>query len=164
MLIARFLQFRTLLLACAALVTGPCVVHAQTPVQPGARVRILAPSTADTLITGTVVAIDSASLLLSPRFDAAEVQVPLSAIRQLEVGARRRGDGRTLGIVGAILGAAVALSMIESGPCEGCGLVPVRTLGALAGAGAGYLAGSVIGGAASPEEWRPVPVPARGQP
>lgn len=164
MLIARFLQFRTILLACAALVTGPCGVDAQTPVQPGARVRILAPSTADTLMTGTVAAIDSAWLLLSPRFDAPEVRVPLSAIRQLEVGTRRRGDGRTLGIVGAVIGAAIVWSAIDSGPCEGCGLVPVRPLGALAGAGAGYLAGFVIGGAAAPEEWNRVPVPGRRQP
>lgn len=65
MLLARILRLRSAVMACA-LVAAPCAVDAQTPVRSGSVVRILAPSVADSLLTGTVLEIDSASLVLAP--------------------------------------------------------------------------------------------------
>lgn len=147
------------LLACAALPAG---VHGQEEVRPGTRVRILAPAAADTLIKGTVVAVDSAALLLYPGGDRAGLRVPLGEIRRVEVAGdphvwRRRG--RLWGSV-AGAGAAYYLAGGAEVDCTGCG--GAQVLAMLAGAGVGALVGTILGfnADAGREPWRQVPVPA----
>lgn len=150
---------RAVLLVCAALLALPSASPGQqTPVQPGTRVRLLAPSTADSLVTGTVVAIDSASLLLAVGFDTAGVHVPLAAIRQLEVEADPRDTAQRGGLWGMLAGAGAAYLVLSpcSSPTDGCG--SYRALGTAAGAVAGMLVGRRIGGATARGRWRFVPV------
>lgn len=147
-----------LALACV-LALVPAALAAQPRVEPGARVRILAPSTADTLITGTVVAIDSARLLLAARFDTAGVHVPLSAIRRLEVAARR--SGTQAGLWGLLLGGAAGYALFSGcGHADAC--TDTRTVGTVGGAVLGMLLGNLFGGGG--EEWRTVPVFSQGPP
>jgi hypothetical protein len=163
MLLGRILPRRAALVACALLLAAPCVVDAQAPVGPGTRVRILAPSAADTLITGTVVAIDSASLLLAAGFDTAGVHVPLSAIRRLEVAADRGRSGGTAGLVGLLLGGAAGYVLFSGcGHAEAC--TDTRTIGIAGAAVAGMLMGNLIGRNAGGDSWRTVPVPGPGGP
>ena len=160
---ARFPRLRTALLACAALLAVPAAASAQTTVQPGVRVRILAPATADTLLTGTVVAFDSAALLLAPGSGQAGVHVPLATIRRLEV-ARQRS--REAGLWGLLLGGAAGYALIS--PC-GLGLDHAsdchngRGAGVVAGAAVGMLLGNLFAGSGG-ERWRTVSVYTPGQP
>lgn len=158
----RLAPFAAAGLACAALLAMPAALDGQTPVQPGARVRILAPSTADTLITGTVTAIDSAALLLAVDIDTAGVHVPLSHIRRLEVAQDPRDRSRQAGLWGLLLGAAAGYALLGA-DCSG---VPDcddgRAVGVVGGAAVGMLLGNLLGRGGG-DRWRTVPVPsARG--
>src|SRR5687767_10279582 len=105
----RLIPRAALILACLATL-APIAGQAQEVVGPGARVRILAPSTADTLITGTVVAIDSAALLLAPGgFNT--VHVPLAHIRRLEVAQDPEHRRRQAGLWGLVLGGAAGYAL-----------------------------------------------------
>lgn len=101
LLASRLIRRVSLILACAA-AFAPAALPAQAAVRPGAFVRILAPSAADSLLTGTVVEIASASLLLAPPASGGSRTVALRDIERLEV--RRQGGRRTL--TGALVGTA----------------------------------------------------------
>jgi hypothetical protein len=150
-------------LACAALLAAPCAADAQTPVVPGARVRILAPAAADTLITGTVVAIDSASLLLAADFDTAGVHVPLAHIRRLEVARDPAYARRQAGLWGLLLGGAAGYALGYSYCSEGWGCDRYHGAGVVGGAAVGMLLGNLFGGRGG-ESWRRVPVFSPGSP
>lgn len=161
----RALRRAAVILAMGALI--PSAVRAQ--IQPGAHVRILAPSAADSLITGTVLEIGSSSLLLAPAASAPSRAVPLSAIERLEV--RRRGRPRTFngGAIGFLLGAGAGYVLthayVRNSDCEYiCGAVQAG--GSIAGAIGGMGVGSIIGSRyRDPDRWEPVHVPAgRTQP
>lgn len=158
MSLMRIPRLRSILLACAALVAAPCAVDAQTTVRPGAYVRILAPSVVDSLLTGTVTKIDSASLLLSPPASAGSLTVALRDIERLEVrgaGAPRTSTGALVGmVVGAVAGYTVC--HVASGTHTNCQKAP----GAAAGATVGLLLGMEFGMTLrGPERWQTVPVP-----
>ncbi|HEU4882767.1 MAG TPA: hypothetical protein VFT45_10990 [Longimicrobium sp.] len=158
----RIRRLRATLLGCAMLLAAPCAADAQAAVEPGTRVRILAPSAADTLITGTLVAIDSGSLLLAAEFDTAGVHVPLSAIRRLEVSAGPRWAGAG-GLLGLLVGGAAGYVLFSGcGYAEAC--TDTRTIGTAGGAVAGMLLGNVIGRNAGRNSWRTVPVPSHAGP
>lgn len=156
----RPLRRATLILAAAGALL-PAAVRAQA-VQPGAHVRILAPSAADSLITGTVLEIDSSSLLLAPAPSASSRAVPLSAIERLEV--RRRGRRRTFngGAIGFLVGAAAGYgltrSYVRNSNCDYiCGAAEAG--GSIAGAIAGIGVGAIIGSRyRDPDRWEPVHV------
>ena len=150
-------------LACAALLAVPPALWAQTPVQPGTRVRILAPPTADTLITGTVTAIDSAALLLAAEFDTAGVHVPLAHIRRLEVAADPRHGRRQAGLWGLLLGGAAGYALMASECSRGAGCENVRAAGVVGGAAVGMLVGDLFGRGGG-DRWRTVPVFSDGGP
>lgn len=164
MLLARIPRLRAVLLACAALLAAPCAVDAQTPVRPGAYVRILAPSVSDSLLTGTVVEIDSASLLLAPPAQGGSRAVTLRDIERLEVrgpGAPRTSTGALVGmVVGAVAGYAVC-HVASGSPHANCQKAPGAAYGAVAGLVLGVEIGRTLHG---PERWRPVPVPGRAGP
>lgn len=156
-------RLRTTLVIFAALLAAPCAGDAQTPVQPGARVRILAPFTADTLITGTVVAIDSVSLLLAADFDRAGVHVPLAHIRRLEVAQDREHRRRQAGLWGLLLGGAAGYALGSTRCSDGWGCNDYRTAGIVGGAAVGMLLGNLFG-RGSGDRWRTVPVFSPGPP
>jgi hypothetical protein len=158
LLSVRVSRRAALILACAAAFV-PAAVRAQTPVRPGSVLRILAPSVADSLLTGTVIKIDSASLLLSPPASAASLTVALRDIERLEVrgpGAPRTSTGALVGAVaGAVAGYAVC-HMASGSPHANCQKAP----GAAAGATVGLLLGMEIGMTLrGPARWQTVPVP-----
>ncbi|HEX6371760.1 MAG TPA: hypothetical protein VF006_22755 [Longimicrobium sp.] len=163
MMATRFVARMAAILACAALLAAPVAASAQTPVGAGGRVRILAPSAADTLITGTVVAIDSASLLLAADFDTAGVHVPLSAIRRLEVAQDPAHRRRQAGLWGLLLGAAAGYALGSTQCTDGSGCDDDRTAGIVGGAAVGMLLGNLFGGGGG-DRWRTVPVPIHGRP
>jgi len=151
----------SLILACAA-AFAPAAAWAQTDVQPGARVRLLT-STADTLMHGTVVTLDSASLLLAPAPEAEFVRVPLAGVERLEVSRGRARSTVTGAVVGTLAGAlgGYGAARIFSRPeeCEFvCGAAQAGS--AALGGALGLVLGGMIGSSTphGPERWRPVPV------
>lgn len=144
-MLLRLPRLRLAGLVCAALLALPGPVHAQRAAEPGDRVRILAPSAADSLLAGTIVAFDSAVLLLAPPSSSGSRAVPLRAIERIEV--HQRGRRKTLtgallgGMAGAVAGYLLADALVDESGCEYvCGLPDV------AGGLAGGIGGSVIGG------------------
>lgn len=159
MLPAHVFRLRSALLACAALLAAPCAADAQTPVRPGSVVRILAPSLADSVLTGTITRIDSASLLLAPPALAGSRSVAFRDIERLEV--RRPGAPRTAtgALVGAVAGVVVGYAV-----CHVAGASPhancPKAEGAAAGGVVGLLLGMEVGRVLrGPKRWLPVPVP-----
>lgn len=160
----RVLRRLPLIIACLA-AFAPAALHAQPTVRPGARVRVLTVS-ADTLMYGTVVGLDSASLLLAPTPDSESLRVPLAGLERLEVSRGRKPSTLLGAAVGAVVGAGtglgVALLLAEPDDCEFvCGAVQVGS--AVIGGTLGLGWGAVIGlqTPRGPERWRPVPIPAR---
>jgi hypothetical protein len=127
-------------------------------VQPGTRVRILAPSTADSLIIGTVTAIDSDALLLSVRFDTAGVHVPLAHIRRLEVAQDPGHRSRQAGLWGLLAGAAAGFVLLGADCSTGDPYCDeTRAVGVVGGAAVGMLLGGLFGRRGG-DRWRVVPV------
>lgn len=163
MLLDRLPRGRAAALAFAVLTALPASLRAQPAAEPGDRVRILAPSAADSLLTGTIVAFDSAALLLAPPSALGSRAVPLRAIERIEV--YRRGRRRTLagallgGMAGAVAGYTLADALVDESGCEYvCGLPDV------AGGLAGGIGGSVIGGRIgsrhrAPDRWIEAEIP-----
>ncbi|HEV3052231.1 MAG TPA: hypothetical protein VGX50_18115 [Longimicrobium sp.] len=150
-------------LACAAFLAVPPALSQQAPVQPGTRVRILAPSTADTLIIGTVTAIDSAALLLSADVDTAGVHVPLAHIRRLEVAHAPHDRRRQAGLVGLVLGAVAGYALMASGCSRDPECDDMRAVGVVGGAAVGMLLGNLFGRGGG-DRWRTVPTFSGGDP
>jgi hypothetical protein len=158
----RLLRRAALILACAA-AFSPTALRAQAAVRPGVYVRILAPSATDSLLTGTVLEMDSASLLLAPPAASGARAVRLREIERLEV--RRRGGRKTFtgALVGTVVGAAAGFTLaqvlIRDDDCEYvCGAAEAGI--AIAGGTGGMIVGAMIGGRRRwPDRWDPVPVP-----
>lgn len=162
LLITSHLRRVSLLVAFAA-AFFPAALRAQATVQPGVYVRILAPSATDSLLTGTVLELDSASLLLAPPAAPGARMVRLREIERLEV--RRRGGRKTISgaligtLVGAAAGFTLAQALIRDDDCEYvCGGAEAGI--AIAGGTGGLVVGAMIGGRRRwPDRWDPVPVP-----
>ncbi|HEX8319352.1 hypothetical protein [Longimicrobium sp.] len=162
MLLTRIRRVRAALLICAALLAEPGALDAQTSVAPGTRVRILAPSLADTLIAGTVIEIDSASMLLAPWGPGGVRTVTLRDIDRLEVRGPASMTASVLRwmVAGAVAGYAVCHAASGS-PHANC----PRAGGAAAGGTMGVMLGLAIGSRSrGAGRWRPVPVPGRAGP
>lgn len=158
MLHTHILRLRAVLLACATLLAAPCALEAQRPVGPGAHVRIMAPSATDTLITGTVVEIDSASVRLSPPAPAASLTVAIRDIERVEVW----GPGGPMTLTGALLGTAAG-AVMGYGVCHAASGSPhancPRATGSLVGGAMGLVLGSLLGSAIrGRDRWHPAVV------
>ena len=155
----RLRRFAAASLACAALLAVPAASSAQRTVHPGSFVRILSPSAADSLLTGTVVEIDSASLLLAPSASARPRTVALRDIERLEVrgpGPRRTLTGALVGtVVGAVAGYAVCHAASGS-PHANCPRAQASVLAGTVGMALGALLGSEFRGR---DRWRPAIAP-----
>jgi hypothetical protein len=160
--VSRLFRRPSLLLACAA-AFAPVAVHAQGGVQPGAYVRVLAPSAADSLLAGTVIEIDSASLLMAPPASEGSRTVALRDIERLEVrrqGARKTFVGALLGTIsGAAVGYTIAHAIASRSECEyACGAGEAAAA-IVVGVGGG-VTGAIIGSRhRGPDTWISVPIP-----
>jgi hypothetical protein len=160
LLSVRLSRRAALILACAAAFV-PAAVRAQRPVGLGAYVRIMAPSAVDTLITGTVVEIDSASLRLTPPAPAASRTVAIRDIERLEVW----GPGGRMTLAGALLGTAAG-ALVGYGICHAASGSPhancpkdeASLVGGMMGLALGALLGSAINGR---DRWHPAVAPRR---
>lgn len=150
-------------LACAALFLAVPCLNGQTTVQPGVRVRILAPATADTLLTGTVVAFDSAALLLAADFGRVGVHVPLAHIRRLEVAEDPAHGRRQAGLWGLLLGGMAGYALGSTRCSDGWGCSDYRAMGVVGGAAVGMLVANLLG-RGSGDRWRTVPAFSPGPP
>lgn len=164
----RILLRHARMLACLAAFVPAALVQAQERVSAGAYVRIFAPSAADSLLTGYLVAIDSGSLLLAPRAGGSR-EVPVVEIQGLEV--LRRGPRQTIAgaALGTVAGAALGYAITSiAGPELDC--EPLCETAAVNGGIIGGLLGMYMGGLfgsrhRAPGRWEPVPVNAlRGDP
>lgn len=161
-LIHRLLRRLPPIVACVV-AFAPASLRAQDGIEPGAQVRVLAPSAADSLLSGRVVAIDAAWLLLAPPAAGESLQLPTAAIERLEVlrrGRRRTFKGGAIGVlIGAAGGYALTHALVRNSDCEYvCGAAEAS--GSVAGALAGLGVGAIIGGRyRDPDRWEAVPLP-----
>jgi hypothetical protein len=166
MLLKNRLCLLALTLACAAALS-PAALRAQAGVRPGARVRVLVPSTADSLLAGRVVSIDSASLLLAPPASGS-LHLPIARIERLEVfrpGPRRTLTGAVLGtLAGAAVGYGIAHVSVRGSDCDYlCGAAEAGS--AILGGAVGLVTGGIIGSRSrGTGRWEPVPVDAVRRP
>lgn len=124
------------------------------PAFSGSRVRLVAPAVVQGPITGTVMEMDSMSLLVSTE-NQRPLRVPRQAITQFDVSTGRRGSlkkGAIIGgTIGAVLGAVIGATGSEEGPCIDAPSIicPAREGGvrpAFIGAGIGAYVGAFWGG------------------
>lgn len=124
---------------------APAALRAQGEVQPGTRVRIL-PTVDDGLIRGTMVTLDSASLLIAPRPAAEFVRIPFATVERLEVSRGGRASTTAGGVIGALVGAGVGLgaALLWTRDCEYvCGAAQVGS--AVIGGAVGLVVGVLLG-------------------
>jgi hypothetical protein len=159
---SRLLSVALLLLACS---TDAIAQHGR--IQPGTRVRILAPALADTLMVGNVrtllVGGKIALALVPEASDRTDwILVLGSAISRLEVSRGFPSEAGAGALSGALAGGVASAYLASRTDCSFvCGAVIM--LGGLAGGGAGALIGAVWGGyrITGPERWQVHPVPGR---
>jgi hypothetical protein len=147
-------NFSVVALAAAGLLFfGAPPASAQT-VRAPARVRVFAPTVADTAFVGMLMGRDSASLLVVPRGQGYATRVPQASVRRLEV-SRGRSSRRIEGtVLGSLVGGLAAGLIASRTDCDFvCGpVVFYGTLsGMLTGAGVGYAVGRSIPD--GPERW-----------
>lgn len=156
---------RILPLILAFLTTlAPAALRAQIDVRAGANVRVLAPSVADSLLRGRLMAIDSASLLPAPT-SAGSLNVPMARVEWPEV--FRPGPRKTLtgALVGTLLGAAagygIAHAALVNTSCDYiCGAAEAGS--AILGGTVGLVTGGMVGSRSRGEgRWVEVPVDSR---
>ncbi len=151
----------------ALVLASPSVAVAaqQTPVTPGARVRISAPSVAENPLLGTVVALPADTLIVDAPGYADPLALPLASVARLEVSQGQ--ESRTLkgAGIGSLIGAgaglaSAAIACAITGDCDSgdpyTGLVYL-SLGVL-GAAAGALTGAIIGSTKEVDRWVDVPL------
>lgn len=153
-------MLRRLVLA-SLLAAAPVSLQAQARVETGSRVRVTMPALGDTAITGRVITVESASLLLAVEGDTAATQVPFSAIRGLEVARDRRTRRVSVTNWASVAGALAGLLLVTPPWSDDCPLTRCkesRVAGMLAGAAGGGLLGLIFA-AGEPDVWIPARVP-----
>jgi hypothetical protein len=110
------------------------------------------------------VAIAPDTLALQPAHGADTLHIAIARITRLDVSrgwtSHTRAGIRYGVVLGALTGAAVAITKCEGGSCkpETLDLTPAAAvLGAALGAGAGAIVGGLLGAASSGDRWEQVP-------
>jgi hypothetical protein len=150
LLMHHFLRRLPLVLAFLA-AFAPAALRAQADVQPGTRVHIL-PTVGDSLIGGTVVTLNSVSLLIAPRPDAEFARVPVATMERLEASRGGRVSTTAGGVIGAVVGAGAGLgaALLLTQDCEYvCGATQVGS--AVIGGAVGLVVGVLLS-SSSPHE------------
>ena len=147
-------------LVLSLIVLSPTVLGAQqsaVPLEPEARVRLLAAPPAETWLRGRVQSVTADTLTL--RTSGSVQAVPLAGVRQLEVSRGRNRLLWTLGgvAVGAVGGILYTRATDEDDPADIGG-----ASGTAEGVGntvVGMLAGGLAGFFVAPERWRALRLP-----
>jgi uncharacterized protein YcfJ len=142
----------TRLIAVMAALAWPALAAADGPreVEPGARIRLTAPSVARKILVGTLIADDGESIVVRVGGRTERIVVPRDAVTRMEVQRlpSRRGKGAAVGLftgalVGGVLGYALGddcsktwLCLFPPATAMKAGIVIGAPLGALVGAGA----------------------------
>jgi hypothetical protein len=156
--------------ALLAATAGDGMAQGAVRVFPGTRVRVSLRATTTHLtrdrIIGSLVSVQSDTLVVSEHAGRADLVLPTEAIASLEVSRGRKsaaGKGAVIGLVsGAAGGVATGLIACGGGNCAESGLGDVTALlsaalglgGGLTGAGIGAL----VGGRIHSDRWEKVPV------
>ena len=142
-------------LALTAPPAGAQAPYAQLPL--GARARLMAP--AETRwTTGTILAVDSAAVVLNVRPTGVHQTVLVSEVQSLELsrGRRRFTRGAVGFLIGAVVGGGVAAGMAymetSDAPEAAYGILVMGVLGAVSGA----VIGGTLGALTAPERWEKV--------
>ena len=118
------------------------------PIEPGARVRVFAPTVFDRPVVGTLGQLtpDTARVMIG---DGTSVAIPAAAVQWVDrsAGTRRRGGAIAGGVIGAVIVGAVVMATDDTG---GFGLLVAPFAAALGGAPIGALIGALLG---SHERW-----------
>lgn len=153
-------------LVAGLLLTAPVGLFAQqeTPVAPGDRVRVTAPTAVSGRFVGTVMEISADTCVLAVEGRAEPLTLPLASVTKLEVSRSRRshyGKGALTGLAvgaaaGAILGAVTfsGSCLLESQPCPVAG----AAVGAVGLGLAGALVGAAVVGVTETDRWETVPL------
>ena len=137
--------------------SGATAQEQRPAVEPGARVRVTAPSASPGRLEGTVVTLTGEDIVVDQR-GGDQVTIPLQSVTLLEVSRGRKSKlllGLGLGFVG---GAGAGAAIIP----ERCGLdfpeAGCRAVGATVGAVGGALFGAIVGALIKTERWEEVPL------
>ena len=152
---------RPALLVALALTTPGLVAQAQRAgLKTGARVRVIVPPRVE-WTTGTVVAADSARIILRAQPRAGADTFRLASVQAIEVsrGRRRLGRGVAGALIGGVVGGAAGaiLGKYSEQGYESEHLVTAA--GAVAGFAGGALLGGTVGALTAREPWERVAVP-----
>jgi hypothetical protein len=162
---------RIIPMLCAIALATPLAVTAQAvnsswPLASGSRVRILSPVLGDKKEQGTVVSVNSESILFRPKSAEASQSLGVNAITQLDVArgthsSKLKGATWGFAIAGVAAAAIAAATWKEPKDCFMC--MDFGRSGDAAFAGAfGGIVGGVVGllvGARQTETWVPVEIP-----
>ncbi len=158
------MSMRVIVLLVAALaLTQPAVLFAQeeTPVVPGAKVRVVAPSVVDKRIVGFVEQLERDTLVLDAEGLADPLALPLVSVTSLEVRTGKKskaGLGAAIGFgVGLVWTVVFLTTESICSPETQCGVDTVAlSIGIYGGIGAalGFITGSFI----KVDRWEAVPL------
>ena len=148
-------------------ILGPVQVLAAQQVaslQPGARVRITAPTLDMHRRVGEVAEVTSDTIVVVFEPDALPRPIPLAAVTQADVSLGRGpsvGGGATGAVIGLLGGAALGLLIGEVSQSSSCSDCVYGELGAAVGGGSGLILGFIIGVAIPREKWRSISLPSQ---
>jgi hypothetical protein len=152
------------ILVLAAPVVG-LSAQSRSELRPGTRVQVTTGGALRTLVVGSVVGLDSASIRLRVRAvrrgrgaaDSEVVTVPRGSIQQVEVSLGRHANLVRGARSGALVGATTytLLALLASGS-SGAYVTVNPGAAFLAGAASGVVIGALLGAASSRERWRRV--------
>jgi hypothetical protein len=147
---------RTVLAVVATLFAPSPLLAQSRELEPGVRVRVTAPSFQLSPLIGSFQELDARLSRLTLLTGGDEVEIPISAVRQLEVSQGTRsyaGLGAAIGL-GAGLTYATTLVILGEGAMSG----DLLYLGYWIAGGTGALVGAIVGSLVETERWEEVPV------
>ena len=150
--------------AVAVAASGSLEAQDAPSLEPGARVRIFAPSVASNGLVGTVVGLSRETLTLQPERRSDAFVVALSELTRIELSTGRRTHARRDMGIGLLIGAtggAIAgrASGDDKGGWFGLTAGEKAQIGAVVFGVAGAIAGALVAGNTSTEEWKLLPLP-----
>ncbi len=153
--INRWLYMLTAATLLVPVAFGTSSAQQVNSLQPGTRVRVMAPSIAERPLIGTVALYPAPDTLALTR----GVAIPLVAIEQLEISRGRKSHW----IMGALMGAGIGAALGVSAGAEETGELgagPAMVIGGVGLGLLGLLVGGLVGNAipAEPERWEHYPL------
>lgn len=143
-----------MLVAIALVVPAPLLAQQDTPLAPGAKIRVTASRALPRREVGSFTAARNDTLWMQGG-SSDQVAVPLATVERLEVSAGRARLKWALigGAVGLLAGGVIGGRAGAEDDITGTGAAAGFTVGALQG----VVIGAAVGGLAAPRRWRLVP-------